>query len=85
MNEDIPCCQRDAIRRIKQITVNGEPTAIVMLDEIIAEVKGMQFISEQEVRNLLMKKVRIYNYIPLAAEEMYSKAILGEYHLSKVK
>jgi len=80
MNRDIPCCQADALRRVKMIPVNGIPTGITMLDEIIAEVKEMNLSSDQLIRQALLKKVKVYNYIPKAAEEAYLKAILVVYH-----
>ena len=79
MNADIPCCQADALRRIRQVSVNGIPTGITMLDEIIEEVKEMNLTSDQQIRENLLKKVKVYNYIPKAAEEAYLKAILAEF------
>ncbi len=79
MNKDIPCCQADALRRIKIVPVNGIPTGITMLDEIIAEVKVMNLPSDQQIREHLLKRVKVYNYIPKAAEEAYLKAILAAY------
>ena len=67
MTKDIPCCQADAVRRIRMVPVNGIPTGITMLDEIIAEVKKMDPLSEQQIRDALLKKVKVYNYIPKAA------------------
>lgn len=84
MNRDIPCCQADALRRVKMIPVNGIPTGITMLDEIIAEVKEMNLSSDQLIRQALLKKVKVYNYIPKAAEEAYLKAILEVYHKDKL-
>jgi len=80
MNDGIPPCQADAMRRIRQVPVNGVPTAILMLDEIIAEIKEINFSSEQQVQHALMEKIKAYNYIPKAAEDAYSKAILEVYH-----
>jgi hypothetical protein len=82
MNDDIPCCQADAIRRIRQLLVNRVPTGITMLDEIIAEVKEMDLSSEQQIKYTLLEKVKVYNYIPKTAEEAYLKAILELYHKS---
>ncbi|WP_245920456.1 hypothetical protein ACKUB1_17245 [Methanospirillum stamsii] len=46
MSIEKPCCPADALRRVKMIPVNGIPTGITMLDEIIAEVKEMNLSSE---------------------------------------
>ncbi len=39
-NDHIPCCAADALRRIKQLNINGIPTGLCMLDECIAEVNN---------------------------------------------
>ncbi len=83
MNKDVPCCQADALRRIRIIPVNGIPTGITMLDEIITEVKEMNLSSEQQIKEIILKKVKVYNYISKGAEEMYATAILAEYYKSK--
>jgi len=83
MNKDVPCCQADALRRIRTIPVNGIPTGITMLDEIIAEGKEAKLPSDQQVRDMLLKKVKVYNYIPKGAEEAYRKAIMMAYHKEK--
>jgi len=77
---DKPCCQADALRRVKMIPVNGISTGITMLDEIIAEVKEMKLTSEQQIKETILKKVKVYNYISKGAEEMYAKAIVAEYN-----
>ncbi|HOJ95372.1 MAG TPA: hypothetical protein PK024_00820 [Methanospirillum sp.] len=82
MTGDKPCCPADALRRIKMIPVNGIPTGITMLDEIISEVKEMNLTSEQQIKEILLKKVKVYNYISKGAEEMYAKAIVAEYNKS---
>lgn len=71
-----PCCPADALRRIRQIEVNGIPTGITMLDESIAEVREQSYPGEQEVRNALMKRIGVYNYIPPGMHEAYTEAIL---------
>lgn len=62
------------------ILVNGIPTGITMLDEIIAEVKEMNLTSEQQIKETLLKRVKVYNYISKGAEEIYMKAIMAEYY-----
>ncbi len=78
-----PCCAADALRRIRQIEVNGIPTGITMLDESIREVKELGLTDEREVRVALMKKVKIYNYIPPGVQEAYTDAIMREYHAAR--
>lgn len=78
-----PCCAADALRRIRQINVNGIPTGFTMLDESISEVKELGLTDERKVREALMKQVRIYNYVPPGVHEAYTEAIMREYHASR--
>ena len=82
-NDKIPCCAADALRRIRQIPVNGIMTGITMLDESIADVKGQNPGSDAVIREALMKKIRIYNYIPNGVEEAYMVALMEEYRKNK--
>ncbi len=81
-NNDKPCCAADALRRIKQLSINGIPTGLCMLDECIAEVKQQDLHNDTEIRAVLMKRVKVYNYIPTNVEEAYVRAILDEFHRS---
>jgi hypothetical protein len=85
MGDDKPCCAADALRRIRQIPINGIMTGITMLDESIAEVKEQNPGSEPEILSSLMKKIRIYNYIPKSVEEEYARALMEEYKKSITK
>jgi len=78
-NDNKPCCAADALRRIRQIPVNGIPTGICMLDECIAEVKTQNLSGETEIQAALLKRVKVYNYIPLGVEGEYARALLEEF------
>jgi len=80
-----PCCAADALRRIRQVNVNGIPTGITMLDESISEVRELRFTDECKVYEALLKQVQIYNYIPPGVREAYTAAIIREYHEAKKK
>jgi hypothetical protein len=85
MKEKIPCCAADALRRIRQINVNGIPTGITMLDESIDEVKELGLTDEREAREVLMKKITVYNYVPPGVQEAYTEAIMREFHAAMKK
>ncbi len=78
-NDKIPCCAADALRRIRQIPVNGIMTGITMLDESIAAVREQNPGDDSRISTALMKKIRVYNYIPPGVAEAYAGAILEEY------
>ncbi len=77
--DDKPCCAAEALRRIRQIPVNGIMTGITMLDESIASVRAQNPGSETEIRKILMQKIRVYNYVPSGVEEEYAQAVMEEY------
>jgi len=79
MSDDKPCCAADALRRIRQVKINGIITGITMLDESIAEVKAQNLRSEPEILTALMIKIKIYNYIPKGVEAEYARALMEEY------
>ena len=79
MSKDIPCCAADALRRIRQIPINGIMTGITMLDESIAEIQAQNYTNDPEILVALMKKIKIYNYIPRGIEAEYARALLEEY------
>jgi len=84
-DDNKPCCAADALRRIRQIPINGIPTGITMLDECIAEIKTQNLKSESEIRVALLKRVKVYNYIPRNVEEEYARALFEEYKKLPVK
>lgn len=52
---------------------------ISMLDYILEEVKALDFQSRNEVEDELLKRVKIYNYVPKPAEEQYRVALMKEF------
>mgnify|MGYP001176947198 CR=1 FL=1 len=84
-NNNRPCCAADALRRIRQIPIKGIPTGICMLDECIAEIKTQSLTSEQEIRSALLKRVNVFNYIPLGIEDEYARVLFEEYKKSLSK
>ncbi len=77
--DEKPCCEAEALRRIRQVDVGGIVVGISMLDHILAEVREMELPDEKEIGRELLKRVKIYNYIPASAEEKYRIALLEEY------
>jgi hypothetical protein len=80
-----PCCAADALRRIRQVKINGVMTGITMLDECIAEVRKLKLTDQREIREALMKQVKVYNYVPKSVEEEYAKVLFEKYKKSSPK
>lgn len=79
MKDDIPCCAADALRRIRQVEIGGVVVGISMLDHILEEVVTMNLQDTRELGFELMKRVKIYNYVPPRVEDQYRVAILQEF------
>ena len=77
--DEKPCCEAEALRRIRQVKVGDIVVGISMLDHILAEVREMELPDEKETGRELLKRLKIYNYIPASAEEKYRMALLEEY------
>lgn len=67
------------MRRIKQVNVGGVVVGLSMLDNVIADVEALGLTSEPRLREELVKRTKIYNYIPKSAETMYGEALLSVY------
>ena len=78
-SDNRPCCAAEALLRIRQIPVNGIPTGIILPDECIAHVKMQDLKSEPEIKAALIRRVKVYNYIPPDAEDKYGQALFEEY------
>ena len=50
-----------------------------MLDESIADVMSQNLGSDLDIRTALMKKIRIYHYVPKGVEEEYARVLMEEY------
>lgn len=79
MKEDKPCCAAEALRRIRQVDVGGIVVGLSMLDKVIADVEALGITSERGLTEELVKRAKIYNYIPKSAEQMYGNALLEIY------
>ena len=82
MNSDIPCYQADVERGIRIVPVSGTFTRITLLHKIIGEIKEINLLWASQVRNIFLKKVKIYNLTPRATGGTYLAAITRVYHVS---
>jgi len=74
------CCPAAAARMIKKLTMpNGSQIGILNLESILKEVADLKLADNESIKKELLKRVKIHNYVPPAAEADYSKAMLGEY------
>ena len=78
MNEDACPCMADKARRIKRISINGTNVGIAQLDQVMEEVRDMD-LDQNMVGGELLRRVRIFNYVPSSASAEYEKALIDEY------
>lgn len=77
--DTIPCCAADAMQEIRTVDVDGVSVGLAMLDAIFEEVDTLIPLPDDRLKQELLKRVRIYNYIPRNVEDAYAEAILNEY------
>jgi hypothetical protein len=77
--EGKPCCSAEALRRIRQIDIDGHQIGLAMLDAVLDEVLHLDLPDEGSIGDELLRRVKIYNYIPPGAEAGYRRALLAEY------
>lgn len=64
----------------KRLIIGGMPVGLAKLDEAIIEVKKLKLPGDSEIGEALLKKVKIFNYVPSSASSEYKRALLEEYH-----
>ena len=79
MTEVKPCCAAAAARMIKKLALPGGEVGIVNLDNILKEVADLKLTDDNAIREELLKRVKIYNYVATSADNEYSEALLQEY------
>lgn len=67
------------MRRIRKVNVGEIVVGISMLDNIMSEVKDLEIQGKKEIGDELLKRVKIYNYVPKPAEEQYRIALIEEF------
>lgn len=67
------------MQRIRKIEVGGLIVGIAMREEVICEVQAMGLPTEPGIRAGLLKRVKLYNYVPKSAEDACNAAVLPEY------
>ena len=78
-NYKVPACMLDAARKTRQLMIDGQMIGISKLDVVISEVLKLNLKDELEIKNELLKRIKIHNYIPSSSEIKYMEAIFNEY------
>ena len=65
--------------KIGSIEVNSKATGINQLDFILDEVISLNLQSDRDIRNEMMKRAKVFNYIPTKMTDKYADALLRVY------
>jgi len=74
-----PCCTAEALRHVRQADIRGITVGLALPDDTIKEVQGLHRAGKDAIAAGLLKRVKVYNYIPKAAESVYRDALIREY------
>lgn len=67
------------MQRIRRVNVGEITIGVAMLDAIFEEVASLGISADEPLKKELLRRAKIYNYIPRQAENAYAKALLREY------
>lgn len=63
----------------KCIMIDGHETGIDHLDFIFDEVKKLGLTDDSALADEIMKRVKVFNYVPSKKEALYRESLLLEY------
>ena len=80
MAREEPCCAAAAARMVKKLTLpDGFQVGIVNLDSILKEAADLKLVDADTIKEELLKRVKIHNYVVPSAEDDYAEALFTEY------
>ena len=69
----------------KEVVVAGSPVAIVALEPIMDQMLALKHVRDEELRDKLLKTVKVYNAIPSEQEAQYAEALWREFVAHRTK
>ncbi len=80
MSEQRACCSAAGAGAVKKLTLrDGVQVGIRNLDNILKEVADRKLVDAKTIKEELLKRVKIHNYVASGAETDYSAALFQEY------
>lgn len=64
---------------VTTVAIAGQPVGLVGLQPVLQELARATGLSDQELAGELLRRIRIYNYVPSAQEGAYAEAIWREF------
>ena len=65
--------------KISYLMIGGHKIGLNGLTDILDDVKAIQLSDENELKELLLEKIKVENYVPSSREEDYKNAIYREF------
>lgn len=63
----------------KRVLIDGKETGIDHLDFIFDEVRKLRLENNAEISGEILKRVKVFNYVPTKKTAEYAVALLAEY------
>ena len=79
MTAQKPCCATAATSKVKKLKIGNSLVGLSHLDSIIEEISGMEFHDDREIKQELLTRIKVYNYVSAGSEGDYEKALWNEY------
>ncbi|MGD9963476.1 MAG: hypothetical protein AB7S97_06235 [Thermoplasmata archaeon] len=77
------CCPgKDNARKI---TVGGHQIGVSFLDQIIERAMAHLDAPEEELKAILLREVKVYNYVPSSVEDEYVDALWEEFKKQRAR
>ncbi len=65
--------------QIRRIRIEGKEIGIDQLDRVLDQVIALHLQDENQIREELLRRIRVFNYVPTRKQEEYGAALLEEY------
>lgn len=67
--------------KVRQISIGGNRIGLVDIDEIFEQVRALGISDPEELKRMLLEKVKAGNYVPPKLEKVYMEDLLDEYRV----
>jgi len=65
--------------KTKRIVIDGKETGIENLDFILDDVRKLHLSDDTALAGEILKRVKVFNYVPSKKEPLYAEALVREY------
>ncbi|MFA5294727.1 MAG: hypothetical protein WC382_04350 [Methanoregulaceae archaeon] len=69
----------EALRHVRQVDLRGITVGLALPDDAIDEVQGLHRAGKDAIAEALLERVKVYNYVPRAAESVFRNALIRDF------